>query len=227
MAEWYFIHGAASSRLTWTRQMRVIPSAKRAELPALNDVNPDHLIEAWAEWCLNDLNKPSIIVGHSMGGAIAQMMALKSPTQVRGLVLVGTGPRLPVNPALIEALRQTPAAALEQITRWSLSRTPEPELLANSLEQARAYDPDRAIREFLACSYFDVRSRLATIRCPRVLIGADQDRMTPIALLEEFRAIWPDVPLHVVHGAGHLMMLEKPDAFNDILLTISQTFAAE
>ncbi len=220
MPQWYLIHGAASTRLIWSRQLRTLPSATRAELPPLPEVEPSQLIEAWADWCLSELTEPSIVMGHSMGGAIAQIMALKAPEMVQGLVLAGTGPRLPVNPALIEHLRDNPRQALEKITRWSLSRNPDENLLERSLEQAGAVDTQRALREFVACLSFDARAQLHKIRCYKALIAGEQDRMTPLGLVEEFHSAWPNASLYLVEGAGHMMMLEQSERFNAILRQI-------
>lgn len=224
MAHWYLIHGAASSRLTWTKQLRALASVERAELPPLDHVPPDNLIEAWADWCLNRLTQPSVIVGHSMGGAIAQVMALKNPTLVQGLVLAGTGPHLPVNPDLIAALTVEPEQALTKITRWSLAKTTDPILLQRSLDQIKNIDPNRAYREFLACTYFDVRPDLRHITCPKAVIAGAEDRMTPAALTSLFRDAWPTVPYFTIADAGHMMMLEQPDRFNEVLADLSDQF---
>lgn len=224
MAHWLLIHGAASSRLTWTRQLPVLPYRTRVDLPDWPTVEPDRLLDRWADWCLTQLPEPSVIMGHSMGGAIAQLMALKNPQQVLGLVLVGTGPRLPVSPQLIDQLRTTPHEALANITRWSLKRQPDPVLLEKSLQQAQKVDPERALREFLVCQTFDVRDRLKTLHVPIVVIAGAEDRMTPAALTEEFRTIWPDIPYYVVPEAGHMMMLEAPEAFNQILTRIKDQY---
>lgn len=217
---WYLIHGAVSTRLTWTRQLSVLPNVSRASLPALANVSPENLIEAWADWCLDDMQKPGIVMGHSMGGAIAQTMALKSPDMVLGLVLVGTGAQLPVNPLLIANLENRPEVALKQIMQWSLTQEAPLDLVSKSLKQALAYDPARAVREFMACQTFDVRPHLTQIKAPKALIAADHDRMTPIDRFKDFQEAWPTAPLYTVKSAGHLMMLEQPTQFNAILTTI-------
>ncbi|MCY0897758.1 MAG: alpha/beta hydrolase [Firmicutes bacterium] len=224
MAYWYLIHGAASTRLTWTRQLQVLPLVERASLPPLDAVEPPFLIDAWADYCLSQLTQPSVIMGHSLGGAIAQIMALKDPTMVLGLVLVGTAPRLPVNPDLIEALRKHPDTALQNIARWSLAPDAPSELLQRSLHQVASVDTHRALREFLACTYFDVRDKLHQITCHRAVIAGERDRMTPLTLVSEFREAWPDVPLYTIPNAGHMMMLEQPEAFNQILGELVERF---
>lgn len=224
MSRWYLIHGAVSTHLTWSQQLRILPQVDRANLPPLPDVPTGELIFTWAKWCLDELTEPTVVMGHSLGGAIAQVMALKRPELLRGLVLVGTGPRLPVNPALLDALRNSPRQALENIVRWSLSPQADSVLLANSLLQAQNYDVERAYREFVACAEFDMAAELSGIQCPVALIAADQDRMTPIPLMQEFLQIWPRAPFYIVQGAGHMMMLESPHRFNEILRQIMVDF---
>lgn len=224
MAHWYLIHGAASTRLTWTKQLRALPDVKRASLPFFPDILPDQLIEAWAQWCLHELSEPSVILGHSMGGAIALTMALKEPSKVLGLVLAGTGPRLPVNAALLNQLQDNPDLALANIARWSLAKEPNPALLAKSLEQVKQQNPQRVLQEFRACNSFDVRSSLPQLTMPKALIMAEEDRMTTSALMKEFLVAWPDTPIYSVPQAGHMMMLEQPQAFNQLLHQIAQRF---
>lgn len=224
MAHWFLIHGAASNRLIWSRQLSALASVERASLPLLADYEPQQLIPAWADWCLNHMTQPAVVMGHSLGGAIAQVMALKSPHLVQGLVLVGTGPFLPVNPALIQSLKDSPQEALMRITRWSLSKNVDPVLLQKSLQQVENVDSNEAWRQFVACTAFDVREHLSHITCPKAIIAGSEDRMTPESLTKSFLDAWPEVPYYQIPGAGHSMMLEKPEAFNNVLFEIMDRF---
>lgn len=221
LVHWTFIHGAASNHRTWSRQHRFPVDKWVPDLPTLTHSTPAHLINDLASWCASSLPEPSVIVGHSMGGAIAQTMALNYPNRVLALVLVGTGPHLPVNSELLDLLANQPQAALEKITRWSLSRAADPGLIKTSLELAVSIPPARALQEFTACQFFDVRHRLNDIKCPRFVIRGSDDKMTPEALSNQFLAAWPDVPGFTIPDAGHLMMLEQPVLFNDVLDTIN------
>ncbi len=224
MAFWYLIHGAGSNRLVWSRQMRVLKNATRAELPWLKGVPEERLIDAWADWGLDQLTQPVVLMGHSLGGAIAQTMALKAPHLIEGLVLVGTGPHLPVNPNLIESLASEPQEALRRITRWSFAKTADPTLIVKSLAQAQSFDGHQAWRQFVACTYFDGRDQLSAVTCPKAIIAGAEDRMTPEPLTKSFLEIWPDAPYFTIAGAGHSMMLEQPETFNDILLDLMERF---
>lgn len=225
MAHWLLIHGAASNRLIWTRQMHEISSVTRIELPWLKDSPPATLLPNLARWCLGQIHQPVVIMGHSMGGAIAQLMALEAPDMVEGLVLVGTGPRLPVNPSLIAWLRTDPPAALAQIARWSLAKNPDTALLEASQRQIQEVPPARALKEFEACNYFDVLAQLPRIGCRRILLRGQEDRMTPPAVTDMFHEAWPDMPVYQIPQAGHSMMLENPVAFNQALADIQERFS--
>lgn len=221
MAHWTFLHGAASNHQTWSRQHRLGVEKWVPDLPTLNHTTPAHLINQLADWCASSLPESSVVVGHSMGGAIAQTLALNHPDRVLALVLVGTGPHLPVNSTLLDLLATEPKTALEKITRWSLSRSADPSLVAKSLEMAASIPAARALQEFTACQFFDVRHRLQEIQCPRFVIRGSEDKMTPEVLSREFLEAWSDTPLYTIPDAGHLMMLEQSTLFNEILETIS------
>lgn len=223
MPQWMFIHGAAANHHTWARQRRLPWETWMPDLPTLNYVPPRHLIDKLADWCLAQLSAPTILVGHSMGGAIAQTMALNEPDAVAGLVLVGTGPQLPVNNQLLDLLSNDPAAALEKIARWSVSRDADPKLLQVSIEMAQSVPKERALQEFTACQFFDARHQLHRVTCPVSLIRGTEDKMTPLALSNEFLTIWPNLPVFEIAGGGHLMMLEQPEKFNEILGAIRTT----
>ncbi len=218
---WIFIHGAGSTRRTWSRQHRLPLDSSFLELPGRPQVLADHLIASLAEWCLQQMSGPSVIVGHSMGGAVAQSMALMAPQSVAALVLVGTGPRLPVNPDLLHRLAADPQEAKANIARWSLARSFDPALYELNVKLLEDIPGDRILHEMSACSLFDIRTQLSQYHGPTFLVRGAEDRMTPESLSREFLAVWPAMPIYTIEHAGHLMMLENPDAFNQALLDIA------
>lgn len=222
---WIFIHGAGSTARTWSRQHRLPWPATFVELPGKPQVIPEHLIASLAQWTLQQIHEPAVIVGHSMGGAIAQTMALMAPDMVAALVLVGTGPRLPVNPELLRQLALNPRQARADIARWSLARHYDPALYDANLRLLNDIPADRILHEMTACSLFDVRSRLHLYPGPAFLVRGGEDRMTPQSLSDEFLAIWPHMPVFTLPQAGHLLMIETPDAFNAALQSIAVELA--
>lgn len=223
---WFFIHGAGSTSRSWSRQHRLPFSSRFCDLPARPQVLPSHLITSLAQWCLAQLTEGTVVVGHSMGGAIAQTMALLQPQAISALVLVGTGPRLPVNPDLLNRLVTDPDRALENIARWSLARQFDPHLYEMNLRLLHEVSADRILHELTACSLFDSRAQLPQYHGPVFLIRGQDDRMTPEALSNEFLTIWPDMPVHTIANSGHLVMLEQPQLFNETLLAIADHMAS-
>ncbi len=117
---WLFIHGVGSTSQTWSKQHRLPFALQFCDLPSRPQILPNHLIVSLAEWCLDLVSEPAVVVGHSMGGAIAQIMAILNPNAVKALILVGTGPRLPVNPDLLEQIKEACVEALVDCQRGGI-----------------------------------------------------------------------------------------------------------
>jgi pimeloyl-ACP methyl ester carboxylesterase len=210
-----FLHGAASSPDVWARQRRHFRDAHYFSYPS-TAAGPSDLLDVYAEAVLASLEGPALLVGHSLGGAVAQLCALQAPQTVASVVLVGTGPHLPVNPELLTGLIHRPAETLDRVARWSLAKAAPDALVERARELARAADPDLAYRQFAACNHFDVRSR-PPYNGRAALIWGAQDRMTPPALVRELVAVFPRRRDVEIANAGHLVMLEQPAPFNAAL----------
>lgn len=206
---WVLLPGAASGPDVWSRQHRMLPAAIAFAYPPPRG---GPLLEEYAAAVLAQVPPPYVLVGHSLGGAVAQELAWSHPEQVVGLALIGTGPHLPVNPELLAGLRGHPQAMLDKIAGWSLARGADPVLLAECRRRMQAVPADLAWRQFEACAGFDLRGRGAAPAVPvRALVGA-LDRMTPPPLVESLAEVWPGTPIAQVPDAGHLVMLERPAA---------------
>ncbi len=208
---WVLLAGAASGPDVWSRQHRTLPHATAFTYP---EARGAHLLQDYAAAVLNQLPPPYVLVGHSLGGAVAQSLALTHPEHVVGMALIGTGPHLPVNPALLEGLDSSPEAMLARIAGWSLARGADPRLRDECVRRMAAWPPALAAAQFRACADFDLRGQTPPSPVPvRALVGAE-DRMTPPPLVESLREVWPSTTIQVVPNAGHLVMLEQPDAVN-------------
>ena len=154
-----------------------------------------------------------------MGAAIALTAALGEPAALAGLVLIGAGPRLRVNPRLLEGVAQpeTFAAAVHQIVLWSFA--PEADARMVELARRRMTESGSAVLgdDLRACDAFDVTSRLAEIRLPTLIIVGRNDRMTWPGLSEELQDGIAGSHLRVVENAGHMVMLERPAAVAAVL----------
>jgi pimeloyl-ACP methyl ester carboxylesterase len=156
-----------------------------------------------------------VIVGHSLGGAIALLTALYDGDLLEGLILVDTGARLRVDPALLRGARAAAEAGRASATgrsRGFASATPQS--VVDAFQKLIAgTDPAVTYQDWIADDTFDVMSRLKDIHVPTLAICGAQDRLTPVKYHQFLAAQIPGCQLTIVEGAGHWMFWEQPDVF--------------
>ncbi|MBN1137813.1 MAG: alpha/beta fold hydrolase [Anaerolineae bacterium] len=220
-----FIHGAGGSHQLWLYQVRGLlkVTSYALDLPGHGRSTGQgrDSIAAYADWLIEFLDAAGLervtLVGHSMGGAIALDAALRYPERVSGLGLVATGARLRVAPAILDGLRHDLAATVRLIARWCYSAQVPPEMIQMGEQQMAATSPDVLYSDFAACDAFDVTGRLCEIVAPTAILCGAEDRMTPPKYAAYLRDKIPGAVLHLVEGAGHMVMLEKPEEVTAIL----------
>jgi pimeloyl-ACP methyl ester carboxylesterase len=225
-----FLHGAGGSHQHWLYQVRDLASPACApDLPAHGrSAGPGFVrIAAYGDWVVAFLDSLGlervVIAGHSMGGAIALDVALRHPDRVGGLGLISTGARLPVSPALLAGLRDDPARTIRLITEWSFGRQVPSEMVEMGHEQMAAVLPQVLYGDFAACDVFDVRDRLGEIAVPSAVVCGIHDRMMPARHSVALRDGLPDARLTLVHGAGHMLMIERPGAVTRALARLVES----
>jgi len=166
---------------------------------------------AKANWDLLGLEKVTL-VGHSMGGATALEFALRYPEKLAGLVLVGSGTRLRVAPAILDGICQDFEAAVRLICDYAFALDTPEQLKRKGRRQMGQTDPDVLYGDFAACDAFDVMDRLGEIRCPTLAICGAADRLTPPKYSTYLRDNIPGAQLVLIQDAGHMVMLEQPEA---------------
>ena len=166
------------------------------------------------------------VVGHSMGGFVAQSLAARYPEQVDQLVLAATAAsNSPRNDLLFRAWAaamaagQDPAQWLLQLLLWILSPRffADPAAVRAAIDYGLTYPYPQAATAFAAqvealCS-FDGTAALSRFP-PRTLVlaGAD-DVLFPLTACRELQAAIPGAALAVIDGAAHSIALEQPAAF--------------
>jgi len=216
-----FIHGAAGSHKVWEHQMKFFSHALAIDLQdhgiGIGKRTIDGYVREVRKLCDERDLKNVVMVGHSMGGAIAQKFALDNPEYLKAIVLVGTGAKLRVNPMIFNAIRRGYAQAIEFITRLALSNEASGEIKKKVAQEMMDISPESAYDDFEACDKFDTMNRLKEIKVPTLIICGLEDQLTPVKYSEYLRNNITNSKLELIASAGHMVMLEKPEEFNEKL----------
>jgi pimeloyl-ACP methyl ester carboxylesterase len=159
-----------------------------------------------------------VLCGNSLGGAVAQHVALERDLDLSGLVLVGTGPTLSVDEGLDSLLADDFEKAIEVLHRPDLLfHDPDPEAVEKSKDAMRECGQAVTLRDFRSCDAFDSRGRLGDIAVPTLVVHGEHDGMTPPDLHAELADGIPGAELMEVANAAHLPFVERPGAFDAAL----------
>lgn len=221
-----FLHGAGMSHRAWRDQWAGLKGTARLVIPDL----PGHAessgaasesIQEHAAWLSDFVRELGLgnflIAGHSMGGAVALAAALSGIRGLDALVLAGTGARLRVSPAILDGIaNRSRDFAPELVDMW-LANDADAALKDELTADVLSTRPSVFLAGFRACDAFDVRDRVGAIRVPTLVVSGDEDRMTPLRSGEFLATAIPGGVLKIMHGAGHLAMLEKPIEVNNVI----------
>jgi pimeloyl-ACP methyl ester carboxylesterase len=219
------IHGSGGSHAAWRAQFRLADTTPVTALDLSGhgesgDVDADPGYEALSAY-VDDVVavaravEARVLVGNSLGGAVALTTALERDLDLDGLVLTGTGARLAVLDDLLAWLDDDfdrAVAFLHDPDR--LFHDPTDAFVEASTEAM--YDAGQAVthRDFRTCHTFDVRDRLDELSLPSVAIVGEHDQLTPPWYHEYLAENLPDCTAVEIPDAAHLAMLERPAAFN-------------
>jgi len=225
-----FLHGAGFDHTTWALHSRWFAhhghGVLAPDLPGHGRSSgaPLPTITAMADWTAALIDAAGAskahLIGHSMGSLIALETAARHPAKVSALSLIGTAATMTVGPDLLTAAEANGHDAIDMVSIWGLGYQAElggslaPGLWMHSgaqrvLEQCR---PGVLFNDLSACNaYQNALAAAARITVPATLILGERDMMTPARTGKTLAAALPKARTVVLPGAGHMMMVERPD----------------
>lgn len=226
-----FVHGLGGSLSSWQLVMGALAATHRmtaVDLPGhgrSGTTVPDSSIGGLAADIAAALRavhaKPSVIVGHSLGGAVAMRLALDVPDLVAALVLIDSaGFGTEIAPELLELMASDGGI---EAARGLLSLFFEDQKLVTDrgVEEMASFHADGgwAAQQAVASAAFgsgmqqpEPAVRLAAIDRPVLLIWGERDRVIPVAHAFDAVTSLPDALLKVLPGIGHVPQVEQPAA---------------
>jgi pimeloyl-ACP methyl ester carboxylesterase len=251
-----FAHGVTLSSRVWAKQFESIPEAGFRAVAfdgrghgESSTGDSGHSVDNLAadvasvlvELDLHD----AVLVGHSMGGMAVQAFAVGHPDvlreRVRGLVLVSTSARNLVSDARrvrgaaerITALTPDFAALMRQrnlgflLARVGFGNDPHPshveatrQMLA-ACSRATLRDAGRALLSF------DVTEGLPAVKTPTLVMVGTADALTPPRDARQVAELLPNARLVEFPGAGHMLMYERADEFDTLVVDFARECAGQ
>jgi 3-oxoadipate enol-lactonase len=234
------VMGLAADTMAWAMQVPAFSAHYRAIIFDNRDVGQSSM--AAAPYEITDLAQDTLaladalelesfhLVGVSMGGAVAQEVALAAPDRVRTLTLAMTWPR---GGAWAAKLSELWSARVEHMSREE--RVDELMLLTLSedffenadgiawlrdvmLQNPHPQSADAFARQLDASSRHDTRERLGRLALPTHVIGAEHDILVPVWKSRELAELIPGARLSVIDAGPHGANLENAEEFNRLVL---------
>ncbi|HWN23460.1 MAG TPA: alpha/beta fold hydrolase [Gaiellaceae bacterium] len=215
----------------WSRRFRCIAVDNRGTGRSPKPPGPYSLEELADDAAESLEGRRAHVAGFSMGGYIAQLLALRHPQLVERLVLVCTGTggdaHVPIPDATREVWEANAGRAAAEFARATMPLSFAPgwaddhpdefeQLLADRLEHPTPPECWRA--QYDACWHFvEQVTPVEEIAAPTLVVHGDADRIVPYENGVELARRIPGAPLETFAGGGHLLFLESPQRFNPLV----------
>jgi pimeloyl-ACP methyl ester carboxylesterase len=234
------LHGVGANRTIWRRAMPYIGRSRlavAADLPGFGKSDPagegfdlGEVADALAAGLTEDIDAPFDLLGNSLGGAVAVVLAQRHPDLVRRLVLSAPALLAPRNGALArvagiagaQAIRArrllgpplAGSSAARHLLLWGAVGDPGRLAAEDARLMLGASRSARRIPEALATILStDLRPALAGLRMPVALIWGGRDRVISIKTLAGIRELAPVAAVEELPEAGHVPQIERPREF--------------
>lgn len=215
------IHGAGSSHLCWPVQLRRLPGFRVLALDLPGHGRSDGLALQSVTACSRALVDflvaldiyQAVLVGHSLGGAVALETARQYPDRVAALGLISSGAFFNVPASLLENITSpySVGEGIQQLKSLLFGKQTPPLVIAQSLRELEAMRPGVLAGDWLSAADFDLRRQAPEILAPTWIAAGSEDRLIPLAYARFMASALPRAQLQVLPGGSHMVLLEQPE----------------
>jgi len=159
-----------------------------------------------------------VVCGLSVGGLIAQQLAVDYPDRVRALVLCDTGARIGTAASWEDRISTVRQNGLSALSAMSMERWFTEDFRRRCSDQVRGYanmvlrtSPDGYIGTCCALRDADLTQAAAAIDKPTLVLCGEQDIATPPEMARQLAAVIPRARLSFIPGAAHISCVEQPE----------------
>jgi 3-oxoadipate enol-lactonase len=232
-----FLHGIGGDSHSWDFQLENFSNDYRTIAWDMPGYGGSPLIDPMTFESLSDSLirmmdhlkiKQTHLVGHSMGGMVAQQAIATSPDRFKSLILSATSPAF--GKADGDFQKQFVAARLKPLEDGLAMKdlakkqvpamvgdNPNPKGLALAYESMSKVSPETFIASMHCLVTFDRRDNLSLIDLPTLLVAGEKDTNAPAPMMEKMASKIRNSSYVCIAGAGHLSNMERPEEFDVII----------
>jgi len=221
-----FLHGSGGANVLWDQQVDALSG--RANTVALDlpgrglSAGPGmRTIPEYARAVVDFIDaieapRP-VPCGLSLGGGITLQLLLDHGDRFEAGILVSTGARLRVMPAILEGIQRDYEAHLSNLLLAASPHT-DRETLRPVMESNARCPAEVALGDFMACDAFDVMQRQSEIDVPVLVVSGEDDQLTPPKYADFLEKGIRHARRSHIRDAGHLAPAEKPAEVNGAIV---------
>jgi pimeloyl-ACP methyl ester carboxylesterase len=227
------IHGSGMNHTEWALQNRFFAhrgiNVFSLDLPGhgQSDGAPLANIEQLSAWLESFFASAGLssatILGHSMGALVGIHFAATHTERCDAVILIGVAANMAVHPELLNAAKEDDPLAVELLDSWCNSSgsligghsAPGAWLTGSTSRLLEAAGEGVLYTDLNACDqYADAQQNFERIGVPLTVIAGAEDKMTPARAARELARTNANATFVIIDDAGHNMMFEQPDEFN-------------
>lgn len=213
------IHGAGSNHLCWPAEIRRLRdnTVYAIDLPGhgKSTGTAHHRVFNYQTAIINFIaqlgRNQVVLVGHSLGAAIALQFALEHSQHIASLVCISAAASFHIDPTFINLFRspQTQNQALHILKHYFSPYHGKTEWSANLMKSLPTIRNSLWYADLHATAQFDLRSQLSRITTPTLVLSGEKDPLVPISTAAHLARKLPNAIFKGFPQHGHMLMLEN------------------